>query len=240
MKTTIAGGMFALVLAIGASAYAGEPTPIEKTIKQLQPTSQILSVKETPLKGLFEVTMKDFDPVYMSEDGRYFIGGQLMHMRDDGKVLNLTEEKLRAERRGWLQQVPEADQIVFGPKKPKAKVYVFTDVDCGYCRKFHTEVEDFTAMGVEVHYLAYPRGGTASEAFTKMQNVWCAKDRKAALTKVKAGGDIPAAACNSPVTKQYNLGQTVGVKGTPAVFLEDGSQIGGYLSPEQLKKALGI
>lgn len=240
MNNRFYGPLAALWLGFAGLAGADEPSPIEATIKTLQPSSQILSVKETPVPGLFEVTMKDYDPVYISKDGRYFLSGQLMHLNNDGRVVNLTEEQARQERADWLRKVPEADQIVFAPKKPKATIYVFTDVDCAYCRKFHTEMAEYNALGVAVHYLAYPRGGADGETASKMQAVWCAKDRRAALTKVKAGGDVPASSCSNPVGNQYNLGKTVGVKGTPAVYLEDGTQIGGYLTPEQLKKALRL
>lgn len=236
----VARPLFAALLALAGVASAESPSPIEATIKRLQPNSEILTIKETPVPGLFEVTMKDFDPVYMSQDGQYFLSGQLMQLRADGRVVNLTEEKLRNERAAWLAKVPAEDKIVFAPKKPKAKVYVFTDVDCGYCRKFHTEMAEYNAMGVEIHYLAYPRGGAEGDTGAKMEAVWCAKDRRAAITKVKAGGDVPQAACKNPISAQYNLGKTVGVKGTPAVFLEDGTQIGGYLTPEQMKKALRL
>lgn len=223
-------------------AHAGDQDNITATIKRLQPGAEIQSIEAAPIRGLYQVRIKDFDPLYMSSDGRYFMTGQLMQMTDDGKVNNLTEAKAQKERAQWLSKVPAADQIVYSPAtgKPKATVYVFTDVDCGYCRKFHTEIPEYTALGVEVHYLAYPRGGSESEAATKMQNVWCSKDRQAALTKVKAGGDIPAVTCANPVSKQYQLGKTVGVKGTPAIFTPEGVQIGGYLSPEQMQKALQL
>lgn len=235
--------VMAALLTVSGHIWADDgPSTIEATIKKLQPNSEILTIKESPVPGLYEVTMKDFDPVYMSQDGRYFMSGQMMQMTPEGRVVNLTEEKQRKERTEWLQKVPTDDQIVFAPAKgkAKAKVYVFTDVDCAYCRKFHTEMADYNAMGVEVHYLAYPRGGADSEAATKMQSIWCAKDRRAALTKVKAGGEVPANSCSNPVGNQYNLGKSVGVKGTPAVFTEDGTQIGGYLTPEQMKKALRL
>jgi thiol:disulfide interchange protein DsbC len=222
------------------TAAADEKDNITKTIKALQPQAEISAIEQTPIPGLYQIQIKDFDPVYMTGDGRYFFSGDLMQMTEQGKVMNITEQKTQGERAEWLAKVPEADQIVFGPKKPKAKIYVFTDVECGYCRKFHTEMEAYNAMGVEVHYLAYPRAGISSEDFTKMVNVWCAKDRQAALTKVKAGGDVPASSCTNPVAKQYNLGKTVGVKGTPAIYTPEGVQIGGYLSPEQMKKALSL
>lgn len=227
------------LLAASATVWAA-PSPIEQAVQRLQPGSEVLGVKETPVRGLFEVTIKDFDPVYLSEDGRYFLSGQLMQVTDAGKVVNLTDEKKRAERTAALANVPLGDQIIYSPAKPKARIYVFTDVDCGYCRKFHTEIETYVAVGVEVHYLAYPRAGTTGETFETMQSIWCSADRKAALTKVKAGGDLEPRKCASPVAKQYNLGKSMGVKGTPSIYRDDGTQIGGFLTPVQMKKALQL
>lgn len=223
-------------------AHADEQENITATIKKLQPAAEIQVIEPSPVAGLYQVSIKDFDPIYMTGDGRYFMSGQLMQMTAEGKVLNLTEAKAQTERAAWLSKVPVADQIVFSPKKGKTKatIYVFTDVECGYCRKFHTEIPEYVAMGVEVHYLAYPRGGTDTEAAKKMQHAWCSKDRQAAITKVKAGGDVVAVSCANPIAKQYNLGKTIGVKGTPAIYTPDGFQIGGYLSPEQMKKALRL
>lgn len=222
--------------------HADEQEAITATVKRLQPSAVIQTIEASPVAGLYQVSIKDFDPIYMTVDGKYFMSGQLMHMTADGKVQNITEGKAQKERAEWLAKVPVADQIVYSPKmgKPKATIYVFTDVECGYCRKFHTEIPDYTAMGIEVHYLAYPRGGSDSEAAKKMQTIWCSKDRQAAITKVKAGGDVQAASCANPVSKQYNLGKTVGVKGTPAIYTPEGFQLGGYLSPEQMKKALSL
>lgn len=238
MRALVAGLVATLTVSF---VQANELENITNTIKRLQPAADIQSIDKSPVSGLYQVRIKDFDPLYVSADGRYFISGDLMQMTDDGKVKNLAESKMEKEREDWFKKIPVTDQIVFAPNsKSKATLYVFTDVECGYCRKFHTDMSEYNAMGVEIHYLAYPRGGVDSESAKKMQNVWCSKDRQAALTKVKAGGDVPEVNCSNAVTKQYNLGKTVGVKGTPAIFTPDGVQIGGYLSPDQMKTALHL
>ncbi len=228
------------LLAFSTAALAGE-AEIRATVAKLQPGAEITSITPSPLAGLQEVQIKGYSPVYMTNDGRYFIGGDVMFLNDAGRVENLTDAKARKERAEWLSKVPDADQIIYSPKgKPKATVYVFTDVDCGYCRKFHTEMQGYNALGIEVRYLAYPRSGVSSGAGAKEKTVWCSKDRKAAITKVKAGGDIPTATCDDPVSRQYNLGKTLGVTGTPAIFTTGGEQIGGFLTPEQIKKSLHL
>ena len=131
--------------------------------------------------------------------------------------------------------------IVFKPKNGEVKhrVTVFTDVDCGYCRQFHRDIDKVNALGIEVDYMSFPRTGPNTESWAKAEHVWCAKDRNAALTEAKLGGAVPDATCAStPVESQYNLGQLVGVRGTPAIFAENGQMLGGYLPPNQLLKLL--
>jgi thiol:disulfide interchange protein DsbC len=140
-----------------------------------------------------------------------------------------------------LHSVDPATMIVFKPNgEVKHTVTIFTDVDCGYCRQFHREIDKVTALGIEVHYLFYPRTGPNTESWTKADEVWCAPDHNAALTRAKLGGSLPAAsdACKTPVETHYELGQRIGVRGTPAVFNEAGDLIGGYLPPATLAKVL--
>jgi thiol:disulfide interchange protein DsbC len=111
---------------------------------------------------------------------------------------------------------------------------VFTDIDCGYCRKLHAQINDYMKAGISVEYLFFPRAGVGSESFDKAVSVWCAKDRKAAFTAAKAGKDPAPAKCDNPVADQYKLGAQGGVDGTPTILAADGTKIGGYLAPDQL------
>jgi thiol:disulfide interchange protein DsbC len=122
----------------------------------------------------------------------------------------------------------------------KAVITVFTDVDCSYCRKLHLEVPRMNQMGVEVRYLAYPRGGLDSPGYAKLVTAWCSTDRPAALTRMKRGEQIPAKTCDNPVARQYELGRLAGLTGTPAIVLEDGRMLAGYVSAEELGEVLGI
>ena len=140
-----------------------------------------------------------------------------------------------------LESVDPKSMIVFKPKDGNVKhtVTIFTDIDCGYCRQFHREIDKVTAMGIEVHYLFFPRTGPNTESWTKADHVWCASDHNSALTKAKLGGEIPDATCgNTPIESHYSLGKRIGVRGTPAVFSESGELLGGYLPPATLAKAL--
>jgi thiol:disulfide interchange protein DsbC len=140
-----------------------------------------------------------------------------------------------------LEAVDPKSMIVFKPASGEVKhtIHIFTDIDCGYCRQFHREIDKVTALGIEVHYLFYPRTGPNTESWAKADQVWCQPNRNAALTKAKLGGEIPeVAACNTPVESQYELGRRIGVRGTPAIFSDRGELLGGYLPPASLAKLL--
>ena len=195
-------------------------------------------ISNSPVQGIYQVAVGS-NVAYVTNDGRYIIRGDIY---DAKSSTNLTEETRSKARVAMLKSVDPASMIVFKPaagKPVKHTVTIFTDVDCGYCRQFHREIDKVTALGIEVHYLFYPRTGPNTESWAKAEGVWCAPDRNAALTRAKLGGEVPTAKCGkTPVEATYALGQRIGVRGTPAVFTETGELIGGYLPPNSLAKVL--
>ena len=131
--------------------------------------------------------------------------------------------------------------ITFSPESDvKATLHVFTDINCGYCRKLHRNMEAMNGMGIEVNYLAFPRGGPGTEGHRKAINAWCAEDPSEAITRAKQGESIPDRDCDHPVDEQFELGQALGVSGTPALILEDGRMVRGFRPPEALAEILGL
>jgi len=224
-------------------AQAGKPdtavagTPAERAraaIRQVNPKVEIDQVAAAPLPGFQEVIVGG-QVVYVSDDGKYLMQGTLY---DIAAKKNLGEASLARVRKELLQSVPVSDRIVFAPANPVHTVAVFTDVECGYCRKLHSEIAEYNKQGIAVQYIAFPRMGPASEDFKKMVAVWCAPDRRKALTDAKNGKRVPMRDCKTPVAMQYALGQRVGLTGTPMILASDGSQLGGYLPPAELRAAL--
>lgn len=200
---------------------------------------QASDIKDSPIPGLYQVVVGT-DVAYITEDGRYAFQGDLYDLKDSA---NLTENARAASRVALLSAVDRSTAIIFKPKNGKVKhrVTVFTDVDCGYCRQFHRDIDKVNALGIEVDYLFFPRTGPNTSSWTKAEHVWCAKDQKAALTRAKLGGAVPDtdASCGAtPVEAQYELGQEVGVSGTPAIFADDGQLLGGYVPPQKLFELL--
>lgn len=193
------------------------------------------SIKPTPVNGVYEAKFGT-ELIYVSADGRYFFSGDLI---DGTSRTNLSEQSRTVERKEMLAKVEDKDAVIFKAKgEQKHLLTVFTDVDCGYCVKLHKEVNQLNEAGVSVRYLAYPRAGVGSESYKKIVNVWCADDKQDALTKSKAGETIASKECENPVAKEFELGQKLGVNGTPALFTEDGTMIPGYRPADQLVKIL--
>jgi thiol:disulfide interchange protein DsbC len=175
--------------------------------------------------------------IYVSGDGRYIVKGDIF---DLSTLDNITGARRAAARVDAFASLGYDDMIEFAPKNGEVKrtLYVYTDIDCGYCRKMHQEVGLLNDAGIAVRYLAYPRSGIGGESYKKAVSVWCAADRPQALTASKAGQKIENAECPNPVTKFYHMGEAMGVRGTPAVYSDDGESLGGYVPAPELIRLL--
>jgi len=216
-----------------ASAVPAE-AKVRAAIRKINPRMDIDQIGPAPIKGFQEVIVGG-QALYVSDDGKYLIDGALY---DIATRTNLAEASMAQLRSRLLKTIPVSDRIVFSPANPKYTVTVFTDVECGYCRKLHSQIADYNRQGIAVQYVAYPRMGLGSEDFRKMVAVWCAADPKKALTDAKNDRPVPYRNCKNPVTMEYNLGQRVGLTGTPMILASDGTQLGGYIPPEQLRAEL--
>lgn len=223
-------------------AFAGPEDVIRAKLKAVIPDAKVTSITPSPLAGIYQVNSSNYEPVLASADGRYLIQGELLEIQGS-RIVNVSDKLMATERQQVLATLKPEQMIIFpAVGKMKSAVYVFTDVDCGYCRKFHEEVPELNRRGIEVRYLAYPRSGTASPVAAKLTNVWCAPDPLKAMGQAKAGAAVPASSplCKSPVAAQYELGTRIGVRGTPAIFDMEGMQLGGYLPADALAKALNV
>lgn len=192
-------------------------------------------LQPSPLAGIYEVVY-GAKLYYVSSDGRYLFSGDMIDLKTR---VNLTEKNRSDARLKAIEAVDESDMIIYKAKgKEKHTVTVFTDIDCGYCRKLHQGMSEMNELGITVRYLAYPRAGIGSPSYDKAVSVWCAKDRNEAMDEAKRGATPDIVTCDAPVKEQLALGASIGVTGTPALVLEDGTLMPGYLPPERLAKAL--
>jgi thiol:disulfide interchange protein DsbC len=221
-----------------AAPAAVSPADAEKTVRAalqgLNPKFKPDFIGPAPFPGFREVLVSG-QVLYVSDDGRYLIQDQPYDIQAKRPATSVAMQSFRKEK---LDSMQRGDRIVFAAANPKHTITVFTDIECGYCRKLHQDVPELNRMGITVEYVAFPRMGLGSQDYTDMISVWCATDRRKALTSAKEGQPVSPKNCTNPVAMQYTLGQQIGVNGTPAIFTTDGTQLGGYLPPAQLKAAL--
>ena len=226
----------ALVLAgvAVADADGAAEERIRNSLKVLLPGLVPDSVNATPVENLYEVAFGT-KLVYVTGDGRFLLQGKIIDLETRTE---LTEERLSKLKTAAMASLSEDTMVIYGPDEPKYTVTVFTDIDCGYCRKLHAEMDQYKEQGIRIRYLFYPRSGLNSPSYDKAVSVWCADDRHKAMDEAKAGRSVSSRTCDNPVAEHYALGQSFSIQGTPALVLDDGEVVPGYVPPVKLREAL--
>ena len=234
-------GIFSLLLAaccvasVAAEETQGVPAAERDRVAGLFESIEPDNVYTSPIDGWYEIR-KGSIVAYISTDGRYLLQGDLIDL--DSQV-NVTEASRSSSRRELMSSVDDGLAIKFSPEDVKYTVSIFTDIDCTYCRRLHGQIDEYLEHGIEVRYFLYPRGGPASRSWNTSEEVWCSKDRGDALTQAKLDREFETSNCDaSAVSDHYIMGQEVGLSGTPAIVLDDGELIGGYLPPDALRMRL--
>lgn len=239
--------LFAMLFLFGGlvSFVKADEDAIKKSLVKTNPEIEITSVKPSPVAGISEVVVGN-EVFYMSDDGKYLFQGYLLDIAARknitqeklAEIHKASEEKLRPLVKSRLTELGSDKMIAFSPKDPKYKIFVFTDIDCGYCRKFHSQIDQYMAEGIAVQYLFFPRAGKNSDSYNKAVSVWCADDRKAAFTAAKKGENPFARKCDNPVDEHMNLVKEFGLEGTPTIVTQSGTFFPGYLPPKELLERL--
>jgi thiol:disulfide interchange protein DsbC len=216
------------------TANAEQPAadPRAALLKLLPAGSKLDDLRPSPIAGIYEYA-QGAEISYLTADGKYFIDGNLYDMKSRD---NLTESLRTHARVALINAVPESEMLIFSPANPKYTITVFTDVDCAYCRKLHSQMAELNRLGIRVRYMFFPRTGPGTESWKKAEVVWCSPNRNDALTRAKAGAalDMNKICAPTPVKREYELGESIGVRGTPAIVTENGDYISGYMEPREL------
>ena len=243
MQFKIFSFLIILIFSAGCSANSSdnikEIEAVKRKLAEILPNEiNLISIQETDLNGFFEVNFEGIEPLYVSSDGNYLVSGDIYLITKDGLV-NKSEARRDYQRKTLIKGLKESELITFEPRKINHNIFVFTDVDCGYCRQFHNQIDEYLELGIRVKYLAYPRAGIGSDSFNKISSAWCNEDPNYSLTLLKQGQDIETKLCkDNPVEKHFNLGNTIGVQGTPSIITDEGKMIPGYLPPQDLLNIL--
>ncbi len=199
--------------------------------------AKIISASETKMPNIYWVKAEGLPAFFTDKSGEYIIQGEIVKIGGN-QPEHISANLIAEDAKAVLAGIDKKDMIIFpATGATKGVVYAFTDADCGYCRKLHSEIKQINSLGIEVRYLAWPR---SPQFMPIMEKIWCSKDRNTAMTEAKLGKSIQAPACENPVAKLHAIGESLGINGTPAIFTEDGHQIGGYLPPQALAQALNI
>lgn len=231
--------LLALGLAFGAGALIADdnsPDAVKQKIAKLLDVP-VANIQPAPMSGWYEV-QHAHDFAYVSSDGKYLMQGDLVNT--DTRE-NLTEDRRRADRLQALKQLGADNMIEFAPPPPIASKYVvtvFTDLDCPYCRKLHSQIAEYNAKGIAIRYVFFPRHGIGSPTYFQAISVWCSANRQDALTRAKRGESTPPKKCENPVDKEFKLAMDLGITGTPGLILPDGTLYGGYTPPDDLAALL--
>lgn len=237
----------AVLIAISLPARAADSVPakVADSLRQMleSPATglKVASIEASEIPDMYAVQFQDGPLVYASASGQFFIVGDLFTVGPAGYV-NLAEKRRDGKRAEELAALDTGDMIVFPAEgETRSHISVFTDITCFYCQKLHREVPELNKRGVEVRYLAYPRAGMESEGYRKLATAWCADNPPLVLTRLKNGESLPNKVCeDTPIASQYQLGQSLGVRGTPAIVTESGQMIPGYQSVDELMVTLGL
>lgn len=227
----------AALLAASVAATADDKTleEVRARITQEFDIIQPEHINPSPIDGWYTI-QKGSIVAYVTGDGRYLMQGDLIDLESQ---VNLTEHARDDARRGMMASLGDDHVITFAPKDVKHTVTVFTDIGCTYCRRLHSQIDEYLDKGIAVRYVLYPRNGPASADWNESERVWCASDRNRALTAAKLDKDFASSSCDASVIQDnYILGQEVGLSGTPAIVLEDGTLIGGYVPAQVLAEQL--
>lgn len=220
-------------LIISAPSYAQKDDVEQIKINLGKLGLEVESVSPSKMENLYEAFTNQ-GMFYTSADGRFLIQGKVFEISGDG-ISSLTEESLAKVRIDGMDEFA-GSMIVFPAKNEKYQMTVFTDLTCGYCRKLHSQMQEYNKLGITVRYLAFPRGGISSQSYTDIRSVWCSDDQQSAMTNAKGGSQVEQKICSLPVAEQYDFGRKIGVNGTPAIMLDDGNMVPGYKSPEQMQQ----
>lgn len=226
--------VFAGFAATAVNAQDGDYASVEQAMRELAPTAETIAVSETPIAGILQVQING-EIVYASSDGRYLLQGRLVDLETRN---DLTELAKSGQRRELMQELDPSKQIAFEPENPDYELVVFTDIDCGYCRKLHSQMAEYNEVGIGIRYMSFPRAGIGSHSYEKAVSVWCATDQQSALTNAKLGNEPEPLQCDNPIAEQYDMGKRLGVTGTPALLMDDGQLIPGYVPPDKLRARL--
>lgn len=227
--------LLCMLATAAASVVAQELEKIRDDLDRILPKDLSYEIQSSPVKGLKQIVIGP-QVLYVTEDGGHLIEGNIFDLKTH---VNVTETLKKAARNSALIKLLDTETLTYkAPQADAQTITVFTDVDCGFCRQFHSEMADYNAKGISIRYLLYPREGKNSEAYQKSQNIWCSRNQREAMNAIMTGKQVSVGNCATPIDKHIALGKLMEIRGTPAIILPSGEYIAGYIDPKQLREKM--
>lgn len=220
---------------ISCSQDKNEESEIVSKLKKIIPEElTIISFNKSELENFYEVELSDGTYFYLDREVQHIFLGDLFRI-EDKQLVNLSYVREKEKIINLIENIDRGKLITFEPDEKKYEVFVFTDVDCGFCRKFHSQISNYLEKGIEINYLSFPREGLQSETANKLMTAWCSEDQKKVLTELKLGKSVPYKICDSnPIQDHYNLAKQFGISGTPTFITGNGFNIPGLIEVDEL------
>lgn len=232
-RITLITSLIALIALLMTLPVVAEDTggdAVFTALKARIPELERDQISPSVVDGLYTLTL-GYQLFYVSADGQYLVKGEVVELASNQPV---DQEKLDAKRLQRLSVIANSEMLIYPTEDTKAALTVFTDITCPYCQKLHEELPALAAAGIEVRYLAFPRAGAQSEVANTMASIWCADEPLKKMDAAMQGEKIPVATCDDPVASQHAIGVEMQIRGTPAIILENGKLISGYVPANDL------
>ena len=227
--------LLALTISMAASVFAAdEPAEaLAARLKEMYPATHVDRVQRSEIPALFEVVMGK-NAAYTDTTGRYFVFGHLFDMKEQR---DLTADRVEKAARIAFGELPLADAIKTVRGKGERVLAVFSDPDCPYCRRLEAELVKLD--NVTLYTFPYPLEGLHAEAKDKSIAVWCAANRSQAWAELMKSGKAPVSrTCDHPIERNIQLGQRLGIQGTPTLLSADGRTLPGAAPKDRIEQWL--
>lgn len=234
MNKFLATGLALLMSLLSLQASAGEAEVRKAAQAFLGDKGKVESVRKSSAAGLYEVQLSSNELFYVDDSGSFAFIGDMVDMK---QRRNLSEERRNKLAQIKFSELPVELAIKQVRGNGKRVFATFEDPNCGYCKKLAREMQGLN--DVTIYTFAVPILG--QDSYEKSRNIMCAADPAKVWNDWMVGGNAPPTAkCdNGVVDKVVQLGQRLNVRGTPSIFLADGTRLPGYVPAAELEKKLG-
>lgn len=230
MKNLLKKTFLASLVGFAAVAANADVSTVKANLKNKFPATEITAVEESPIKGVYEVTLGK-NLAYTDITGDYFLFGDVIRMKDQQ---NMTSPKRDELKKIDFSALPLKDAIVYKKGKGERKLAVFSDPQCPYCKRL--EVELMKLDNVTIYVFTNPLVSLHPDARNLSKKIWCSKDKSKAWRDYLISGIEPNSdgLCKNPVDANIKLSRDLGFDGTPMTLLADGTIVAGAVSAGEL------